>query len=59
MYNSIFTFCFFIGISYTPEDVICVPDSNIDPEIVKSITWLPLVSVLQGVKICKFDPPSP
>jgi len=33
------------SITYTPDDVICVQDSNIDPEIVKSITWLPLVSL--------------
>ena len=49
MFNLMFTFFFFVGITYTSDDVICVPDSNIDPEIVKSITWLPLVGVLQGV----------
>ena len=50
MFNLMFTFFFFVGITYTSDDVICVQDSNIDPEIVKSITWLPLVGVLQGVE---------
>jgi len=31
--------------AYTPVDEMCVPDSNIDPETVKSLTWLPLVSL--------------
>ena len=39
--------CIFLfeDVTYIPVDEMCVPDSNIDPETVNNITWLPLVRI--------------
>ena len=45
--NSLFTLVFFFsGINETQVNEMCFPGSKIDPQIVQSISWLPLVSQL-------------
>ena len=38
---------YFSDINETLVDEMCVPDSNIDPQIVQDISWLPLVSYIK------------